>query len=327
MRCDIRGASRIPSPDGSGFPAARPDRLAAVRDRAKPGLRRRHDPRRRAPRRHALPQRRWREHGLSASTVWLGAATIDLAQGEATVSLALVLGDFGPRYTSHDNLRPIVALETQLPLAGTGSVTATLTFGGIASETVTFTNVPANETVRFVLLGSDEIRSRPSTGPATAAPSTPPDAFTLLAKTGTRYRFDAQGLLQGTIDRNENRVTDPEGRVTKLTFGTGDRVSGGSYTGGVTITLTPYLTDGLDGTLRAPATGKIGAAAPAPGAGGLGGPLPALVTKYACKNEKGKRKRTGIIRGTHNRRLKHHEHGDGMCTFLRRLRCRKSDVF
>jgi hypothetical protein len=102
--------------------------------------------------------------GLSASTVGLAAATIDLAQGEATVSLPLVLGGFGPRYTSHDNLRPIVALETQLPLAGTGSVTATLTFGGIASETVTFTNVPANETVRFVLLGSDEIRSRLSTG-------------------------------------------------------------------------------------------------------------------------------------------------------------------
>jgi hypothetical protein len=57
--------------------------------------------------------------GLSASTVGLGAATIDLAQGEATVALPLVLGDFGPRYTSHDNLRPIVALETQLPLAGT----------------------------------------------------------------------------------------------------------------------------------------------------------------------------------------------------------------
>jgi hypothetical protein len=145
--------------------------------------------------------------------------------------------------------------------------------------------------------------------------------FTLLAKTGTRYRFDAQGLLQRTTDRNENRVefayadkdldgvadevetittqgglrwtyrytgkslsaivdyagrmtsvsvvgdslqsitepdpgsnqpggikttftyagpaqrldgvTDPEGRVTKLTFGTGDRVSGGTYTGGV----------------------------------------------------------------------------------------------
>jgi hypothetical protein len=102
--------------------------------------------------------------GLSSATVDLGAATIDLAQGEATVSLPLVLGDFGPRYTSHDNLRPIVALETQLPLAGTGSVTATLTFGGIASETVTFTNVPANETVRFVLLGSDEIRRRLSTG-------------------------------------------------------------------------------------------------------------------------------------------------------------------
>jgi hypothetical protein len=31
----------------------------------------------------------------------------------------LVLGDFGPRYPSHDNRRPIVALETQLPLAGT----------------------------------------------------------------------------------------------------------------------------------------------------------------------------------------------------------------
>ncbi len=55
----------------------------------------------------------------SASTVSLGAATINLAQGEATVSLPLVLGDFGPRYPSHDNRRPIVALETQLPLAGT----------------------------------------------------------------------------------------------------------------------------------------------------------------------------------------------------------------
>jgi hypothetical protein len=57
--------------------------------------------------------------GLSSATVDLGAASIDLAQGEATVSLPLVLSDFGPRYTSHDNLRPIVALETQLPLAGT----------------------------------------------------------------------------------------------------------------------------------------------------------------------------------------------------------------
>ena len=158
--------------------------------------------------------------------------------------------------------------------------------------------------------------ARPARGSAPAAGN-----FTLLAKTGTRYRFDAQGLLQRTTDRNENRVefayadkdldgvadevetittqgglrwtyrytgkslssivdyagrmtsvsvvgdslqsitepdpgsnqpggikttftyagpaqrldgvTDPEGRVTKLTFGTGDRVSGGSYTGGV----------------------------------------------------------------------------------------------
>ncbi len=49
-------------------------------------------------------------------------------------------------------------------LGGTGPVTATLTFGGIASEAVTFTGVPGNETVRFVLLGSDEIRSKLSTG-------------------------------------------------------------------------------------------------------------------------------------------------------------------
>jgi len=80
------------------------------------------------------------------------------------VALPLVLGSFGPQYTSNDNLRPIVALETQLPLASTGPVTATLTFGGIASEAVTFTGVPGNETVRFVLLGSDEIRSKLSTG-------------------------------------------------------------------------------------------------------------------------------------------------------------------
>ncbi|MFN7813596.1 MAG: hypothetical protein ACK5SI_13145, partial [Planctomycetia bacterium] len=195
-----------------------------------------------------------------------------------------------------------------------------------------------------------------STGPAAPAPgSTPaPGDFTLLAKTGTRYRFNAQGLLQGTTDRNENRVaytyadkdldgvadevetittqgglvwtyryanksleaikdfagrvtsvsvvnqnlmqitepdpgadqpggivtsftyagpaqrldgvTDPEGRVTRLTFGTGDRVRGGSYTGGIGFSLAPYLTDGLDGTLHAPATGKIGAAAPPAGA-------------------------------------------------------------
>ena len=102
--------------------------------------------------------------GLTASTIGHGAAAIDLATGEATVSLPLVLGSFGPQYTSHDNLRPIVALETQLPLATTGPVTATLTFGGIASEAVTFTGVPGNETVRFVLLGSDAIRSRLSTG-------------------------------------------------------------------------------------------------------------------------------------------------------------------
>jgi hypothetical protein len=56
-------------------------------------------------------------------------------------------------------------------------------------------------------------------------------------------------------------VTDPEGRVTKLTFGTGDRVSGGTYTGGIGFSLAPYLTDGLGGALHAPATGKIGAAA------------------------------------------------------------------
>jgi hypothetical protein len=187
------------------------------------------------------------------------------------------------------------------------------------------------------------------TGPAAGIAPAAGD-FTLLAKTGTHYRFDAQGLLQRTTDRNENRVeyayadkdldgvadevetittqgglrwtyrytgkslsaivdyagrmtsvsvvgdslqsitepdpgsnqpggikttftyagpaqrldgvTDPEGRVTKLTFGTGDRVSGGSYTGGVGFSLAPYLTDGLNGTLRAPATGKIGAAAP-----------------------------------------------------------------
>ncbi len=61
-------------------------------------------------------------------------------------------------------------------------------------------------------------------------------------------------------------IEDFAGRVTDASVGTGDRVSGGSYTGGVSIALTPYLTDGLDGTLRAPATGKIGAAAPAPGA-------------------------------------------------------------
>jgi hypothetical protein len=102
--------------------------------------------------------------GLTAATVGHGAAAIDLATGEATVALRLVLGAFGPQYTSHDNLRPIVALETQLPLASTGPVTATLTFGGIASEAVTFTGVPGNETVRFVLLGSDAIRSRLSTG-------------------------------------------------------------------------------------------------------------------------------------------------------------------
>jgi hypothetical protein len=102
--------------------------------------------------------------GLTASTVGHGAAAIDLATGEATVALPLVLGSFGPQYTSNDNLRPIVALETQLPLASTGPVTATLTFGGIASEAVTFTGVPGNETVRFVLLGSDEIRSKLSTG-------------------------------------------------------------------------------------------------------------------------------------------------------------------
>ncbi|MFN7813995.1 MAG: hypothetical protein ACK5SI_15190, partial [Planctomycetia bacterium] len=102
--------------------------------------------------------------GLTAATVEQGAASIDLSSGEATVSLPLVLGDFGPRYTSHDNLRPIVALETQLPLATTGTVTATLTFGGIASQPVTFAGVPGSETVRFVLLGSDEIRSKLSTG-------------------------------------------------------------------------------------------------------------------------------------------------------------------
>ncbi|MFN7811506.1 MAG: hypothetical protein ACK5SI_02450, partial [Planctomycetia bacterium] len=192
-----------------------------------------------------------------------------------------------------------------------------------------------------------------NTGPA-AGTNTATEAFALLAKTGTRYRFDAQGLLQRTTDRNENRVaftysdkdldgvadevetittqgglvwtyryatkslgaivdfagrvtsvsvvgnslqsitepdpganqpggivtsftyagpaqrldgvTDPEGRVTRLTFGTGDRVRGGSYTGGIGFSLAPYLTDGLDGTLHAPATGKIGAAAPPAGA-------------------------------------------------------------
>jgi RHS repeat-associated protein len=188
-------------------------------------------------------------------------------------------------------------------------------------------------------------------GPGGNAPAA--GDFTLLAKTGTRYRFDAQGLLQRTTDRNENRVefayadkdtdgvadevetittqgglrwtygyankslsaiedfagrmtsvavvghnlqsitepdpganqpggivttftyagpaqrldtvTDPESRETKLTFGTGDRVSGGTYTGGITLALAAYLTDGLDGTLHAPATGKIGAAAPPAG--------------------------------------------------------------
>jgi len=88
--------------------------------------------------------------GLTSPTVEQGAASIDLSSGEATVSLPLVLGDFGPRYTSNDNLRPIVALETQLPLATTGTVTATLTFGGIASQPVTFAGVPGSETVRFV---------------------------------------------------------------------------------------------------------------------------------------------------------------------------------
>ena len=46
----------------------------------------------------------------------------------------------------------------------TGTVTATLTFGGIASGDVAFAGVPGSETVRFVLLGSDEIRSKLSTG-------------------------------------------------------------------------------------------------------------------------------------------------------------------
>jgi len=102
--------------------------------------------------------------GLTSSTVEQGAASIDLSNGEATVSLPVVLGDFAPQYTSNDNLRPIVALETQLPLATTGTVTATLTFGGIASQPVTFAGVPGSETVRFVLLGSDEIRSKLPTG-------------------------------------------------------------------------------------------------------------------------------------------------------------------
>ena len=41
-----------------------------------------------------------------------------------------------------------------------------LAVGGlpITSEAVTFTGVPGSETVRFVLLGSDEIRSKLSTG-------------------------------------------------------------------------------------------------------------------------------------------------------------------
>jgi hypothetical protein len=43
--------------------------------------------------------------GLTASTVGHGAAAIDLATGEATVALPLVLGSFGPQYTSNDNLR------------------------------------------------------------------------------------------------------------------------------------------------------------------------------------------------------------------------------
>ena len=102
--------------------------------------------------------------GLTASTIGHGAAAIDLATGEATVSLPVVLGGFAPQYTSNDNLRPIVALETQLPLAAAGTVTATLTFGGIASGDVAFTGVPGSATVRFLLLGSDEIRSKLSTG-------------------------------------------------------------------------------------------------------------------------------------------------------------------
>ena len=102
--------------------------------------------------------------GLTAATVGHGAAAIDLATGEATVALPLVLGSFGPQYTSNDNLRPIVALETQLPLASAGTVTATLTFGGIASQPVAFAGVPGSETVRFVLLGSEEIRSKLPTG-------------------------------------------------------------------------------------------------------------------------------------------------------------------
>jgi hypothetical protein len=71
--------------------------------------------------------------------------------------------------------RPFTACEPEgnpgrEPISGTfggpctGTVTATLTFGGIASGDVAFAGVPGSETVRFVLLGSDEIRSKLSTG-------------------------------------------------------------------------------------------------------------------------------------------------------------------
>ena len=51
-----------------------------------------------------------------------------------------------------------------LGVAGTGTVTATLTFGGLASGAVTFTGVPKNENVRFVLLGSEAIRKKGDKG-------------------------------------------------------------------------------------------------------------------------------------------------------------------
>jgi hypothetical protein len=106
--------------------------------------------------------------GLTKEAISNGTVAVDVQGGQATLVLPLIARGLSPTYQGDDNLLPILAVEMKLPesSATPSALKAQLTFGGIASEEVEFSNFEGTETdtLRFVLLGDAAIAEQLRTG-------------------------------------------------------------------------------------------------------------------------------------------------------------------
>jgi len=108
--------------------------------------------------------------GSTDETVSNGTIEVGVQEGHVRLAPWLQFDRFTPTYRGDDNLHPIVSVEMALPgdLDIPDEIKAVLTFGGISSSEVEFTNVgeitSTEETLRFVLLGDDLIAEALRTG-------------------------------------------------------------------------------------------------------------------------------------------------------------------